>query len=321
MFRNTNKSFLSTPIFRGSSFFGLDISDQSIKFTELVKNKEGLHVGRYGEYKIPAGVIENGEIIEPALLENILIDLRKKEGLKSAYISLPEGQIHILKLKLDRSGSKNIREGIENALEYNISLSSQGFVFDYKLLSETTHSWEVLIVVVAKNIMVSYVSVFKNSKISVLSFEPKAQALSRALLKKSDPETYMIVDLGEDSTLISIISNRVAVLDSSINMGGSMFVDRSHVLRDEISKQYLHWCVYKDEDGKNRPPITKIILCGGGLNLVGLAEYLSASLKNQVEVANVWTNILDTDKFIPEIGFKQSLSFATALGLALKGFR
>ncbi|MFZ2205793.1 MAG: pilus assembly protein PilM [Minisyncoccia bacterium] len=321
MFKNTNKSFLSTPIFRGNSSFGLDISDESIKFIELIKTKEGLRVGKYGEYKIPAGVIEAGEIIEPVFLEKILIDLRKKEGIKSAYISLPEKQIHILRLKLDKSGSKNIKKGIENALEYNISMSAQNFVFDFKLLNETKQIWDVQVVVILKNIMDGYASVFKNSKIFVLSFESKAQALARATLEKGDLETCMIVDLGVESTTISIVSGRVVVLDSSFDMGGSMFVDRAHVLRDEISKHFLHWCVYKDEEDKGRPIITKIILCGGGLNLIGLAEYLSAGLKNKVEVANVWTNIVDTDKFIPEIDFKQSLTFATALGLALKGFK
>ena len=37
-------------------------------------------------------------------------------------------------------------------------------------------------------------------------------------------------------------------------------------------------------------------------------------------MANVWTNIVNTEEFIPKIGFNKSLTFAAALGLALGDF-
>jgi hypothetical protein len=37
-------------------------------------------------------------------------------------------------------------------------------------------------------------------------------------------------------------------------------------------------------------------------------------------MANVWINIMDTETYIPEISFKQGLSFTAALGLALGNF-
>ena len=66
--------------------------------------------------------------------------------------------------------------------------------------------------------------------------------------------------------------------------------------------------------------IEKIILCGGDANLLGLTDYLSASLKIPVERADIWTNIDYRDGFIPEIEFNDSLRYATAVGLALGGF-
>jgi len=40
-------------------------------------------------------------------------------------------------------------------------------------------------------------------------------------------------------------------------------------------------------------------------------------MKIKVEMANVWVNILDTNEYVPQVNFKQALSFAAALGLAL----
>ena len=64
----------------------------------------------------------------------------------------------------------------------------------------------------------------------------------------------------------------------------------------------------------------KVILCGGDSNLIGLAEYFSVSMKISVEMANVWVNITETENIFQDIGFGQSLTFASALGLALGRF-
>lgn len=321
MFRSSNKnSFLSSSI-HSSSSFGLEISDDYLKFTELVNTKNGVVVGKYGGQRIPAGVIEDGEIIEPQILEKILTDLRKKEGLKSAHVSLPDEQIHVLKLKINKLGVKNIKQGIGLALEHNIPLSEQVFIFDYKLLNEDTYSWDVQAVVIAKHIMDGYVSIFKNSKISILSFESRAQATAKILIKKGDKETHMIVDLGEKRIGISFVSDGITMLDSIVNANDINLLENIYLLREEISKHFLFWHTNKDQDEKVHPPVVKIILCGEGDDLNALADYLSSSLKHQVVVADVWFNILDTEKNIPVMSFKQSLTFAVPLGLALKGVK
>jgi Tfp pilus assembly PilM family ATPase len=92
------------------------------------------------------------------------------------------------------------------------------------------------------------------------------------------------------------------------------------VLRDEIAKNFMYWNTHQDEEGHEHPPIKKIILCGGDSNLIGLSEYLSISMKIKVEMGDVWTNIVNKEKYIPEIGFNKSLTFAAALGLALGDF-
>ncbi len=68
--------------------------------------------------------------------------------------------------------------------------------------------------------------------------------------------------------------------------------------------------------------IKKILISGGGANLKGLASFLSSELRIPVELANPWVNILPKDKKeVPQLSFENSLSFATALGLALRGVK
>jgi len=66
--------------------------------------------------------------------------------------------------------------------------------------------------------------------------------------------------------------------------------------------------------------IDRIILCGGGANLKGIADFLSLRLKIPVELANPWINILEEPlKELPVLSYEESLTYTTALGLALRG--
>lgn len=357
MFRNLYSRYFPAPKFLALPSFGLDISDESIRFVELVRSKNGIRVNRYGEKKIPAGIIESGKIKNSKLMEEVLISLRKEEGLKTVRVSLPEEQIYLFNLNLEKLGLENVKEGIELSLEEYIPIPPQDVIFDYELLEEDEQSLKLQVAAIPKDIIESYLSVFKSSTMSAKSFELEAQAITRAVVKNGDLETYMIVDFGEKRTGIFIISKGIVVFTSTLDVGGvlltemikknfkisfeeaekkkkeyglrrnaenteifSVLLNGVSILRDEIAKHFLYWHTHKDEEGKDRPLIKKVILCGGDSNLIGLSEYFSVSMKVNVEIANVWINIIDTEKFTPEINIDQSLTFATALGLALRDF-
>ena len=349
--------FFPTPKFFAESSFGLDISDESLKFIELVSTKNGLEVGRYGERSIPPGVIESGKIKDSKKMEEILSALRKEAGVKSVRVSLPEEQVYLFQLRLEKSGLKNIKEGIELVLEEHVPVPAEEAIFDYDLVKEDAQSLEVQVATAPGNIIENYLSIFKQSQIRVASFELEAQAISRAVIKKGDLETYMIVDFGKKRTGIFIISRGIVMFTSTLDVGGealtkmiqknfnidyaeaekmkreyglerntenkemfAVLLNTVSVLRDEIVKHFLYWHTHQDEEGKENPAIKKIILCGGDSNLIGLPDYISASMKSSVEMANVWTNIINTENHIPEMNFRQALAFSTALGLALGNF-
>ncbi len=290
-------------------------------------------------------------------MEEILLALKKEEGVKSVRVSLPEEQVYLYKLRLEKLGLEHIRESIELTLEEHIPIKALDAIFDYEIIGQDAESLELQVAAIPKNVIESYLSIFQNAEIRVQSFELEAQAIARAVVKDGDMETYMIVDFGEKRTGIFIVSRGVVMFTSTLDVGGVMLTDmiaknfkisfaeaekmkRKYglerntpnkelfsvllnsvsILRDDIVKHFLYWHTHKDEEGKNNPAIKKIILCGGDSNLIGLSEYFSVSMKNTVEMANVWVNIADTANYIPDIGFKQALSFSAALGLALRDY-
>jgi hypothetical protein len=277
MFGNPHNTFLK------SSSVGLHISDESLKYIELIKTAKGIKIGRHGERKIPRGIIESGKIKDREWLEQVLMLFRKEEGIKSAHISLP----YELFDKHEQNLGIEVADGLENTIE-------------------------------------EYLSVFKNSMISAKSIGFEAEAVAEAVIPKNDKGTYMIVDFGKKRTGIFIVSACVVIFTSILEFGGAklaeMIKENVSILCDEVKKHFVYWHVYKDENGKKNLPIKKIILCGSDGGIKGLSEYLSVATRSKVELANVWTNILNTEKMIPEINFNESLNLASPLGIALKGF-
>jgi type IV pilus assembly protein PilM len=337
--------------------FGFDISDESFKFVRLDIKKDKIKIEKYGDCEVPTGAIESGKIKEPKVLEKILTDLREKEGIKSVRVSLPEEQLYLFKVKLEKAGLQDVREGIELLLEEHIPVPAQDAIFDYEILKEDAQNIFVQVVAMQRSIVEDYLAIFDHAGIMVVSMEPEAQAASRAIIKRGDQNTYLVVDFGEKRTGISIISKGIVMFTSTVDVGGvmltnliqksfnisfeeaekmkqeyglqrnsinkemfSVLLNGVSILRDEVERHFLYWHTHQDEDGKDNAPIEKILLCGGDSNLIGLTDYLSVSMRHKVEVANAWTNILDIEKKIPKIDFKKSLSFTTALGLALGDF-
>ena len=96
-------------------------------------------------------------------------------------------------------------------------------------------------------------------------------------------------------------------------------------LTDLIQQIKRHLDYYQSHAShEHLPPngrgVTKILLCGGGANLAGLADFLSLELKLPVELGNPWINILTEPlKEVAELSYEKFLSYTTALGLALRG--
>lgn len=358
MRRSAKKRIFPPPPYLAMPACGIDISDESVKFAELVATKKGIRLGRYGEREIPQGVIESGRIKDSEKLRHVLSSIREKEKLEHARFSLSEEQVYLFRLTLDKHVLGDIREGVELVLEEHIPIPAEGAVFDYEIVGEDEKTLTLQVSAMERNTVESYLEVFNQSGLVPVSAELEGEAIARAVVRKGDGDAHMIVDLGERRTGIFIVAHTAVAFASTLEFGGMTLTDMIRksfnvsfdeaekikkeyglqrnlenkeifpvllnglsVLRDEISKHLLYWHTHKDEIGGQNPPIKKIILCGGNANIVGLADYLSVSLKTKTEVADVWANIASPfEGFVPEMELQESLSFATALGLALGDF-
>jgi len=93
-------------------------------------------------------------------------------------------------------------------------------------------------------------------------------------------------------------------------------------LVEQIKTHLDYWRSHEKRDRlrHNGKELEKILLCGGGANLKGLVEFLASQLKMTVQLGNPWVNIFKKPlKKVPGLSLKESLSYPTTLGLALRG--
>ena len=64
--------------------------------------------------------------------------------------------------------------------------------------------------------------------------------------------------------------------------------------------------------------IDRVVLCGGGANLLGLVPFLVKRLQRPVEIGDPWINFSFSTS-LPVIPADQSVQFSTAIGLSVGG--
>ncbi len=348
--------YFPTPAYLAMSSCALDISDQSIKYGELIATAHGLRLGRYGQEKIPPGVVVSGKIENEAKLVEILKALAARERLHFVRVSLPEEQMYLFTLSLPKTTTGDLREAILLQLEEHIPLLAIDTIFDFNIISETNQTLFIEVLAIATSVIESYLSLFKKAGLAPISFELEAQAIARAVIPHGDMNPVMIVDFGESRTGVSIADEGRVLFTTTLDIGGITLTNmiaknfsvsfeeaekmkRSYkldgdantdsifpvilngisVLRDELVKQDTYWKTH-DRENKKHEDINRIILCGGDANLSGLSDYLEASMKIKVENANAWVNISDMKISVPDMTFEESFGYATVLGLALADY-
>ncbi len=347
-------SLFAPPQFLLMPAVGVDISDRSIKYAELVSTKEGERLGTWGEVFLESGIIEGGKIISPDRLATALSAIAKMQGISFVRAALPEEQIYFFRMQVPDGTKDEIRSALELMLEEHVPILAAETVFDFEVTDKADGKVEVAVTAASRAVIDSYSEAFEKAGLTLLSLELEAEAVARAVIKRNDSIARLIVDFGETRTGIAVSYGGQVRFTSTVSMGGQMLTEtlakhfnislaeaekmkREYglrrnspnqdlfalllnniaVLRDEINRHFIYWHTHLDENGKQRPPIEEIVLVGGDSNLAGLPDYLSTSLHVKTSIGNVWTNVHLQEGKVPELSLNDSLGYATALGLAL----
>lgn len=317
--------YFPSPKFLKVPWIGLDMTDESLRIVELVSgsNNSGLKLGRFAEKEIPAGTVESGVIKDRAKLISALKELRKVSPTPYVNASLPEEKSYLFTATVNDGDDDAIRQNIEFILEENVPLKPAETLFEYDVISSgPDKSGKILVSVTAmpSSVADEYNSVFIESGFIPYSMEVEGRPLIRCLLPRGDKRVLLAVTCNERNVGIFLVAGGVIRFTSTtrIDLVDSGDTDFNSTLADfvsnEIDKVHSYW------HGKSpSSKIESIIISGKKANDTKFLSELRKRSSTKIEIANVWINVFDPSSDVPEIEHDDSLRYATAIGLALKG--
>lgn len=338
------------PEFLRMPSIGLDVSDEVVRFAQLIRKRNLFELGIYGEKKIPRDVIEEGYIKDKASLTKTLDGLRRQYGLRYVRASLPEEKSYLFRTTVPAMASADIRNAVRFKIEENVPVTLDSAIFDYRIINQPTpenNRIDLSVTVIHTKVVSNYLEVFRAAGLEPLEFRIESHAIAHALVAPNDYNTYIVIMVRETKTVLAIVSRGIVQFSSTLTTGGdaitasikkNLSVDDNEaakirrgkesrdsnemflslmsaatMLRDEIQKLFAYWDGHSTGDHQS---IDSVIISGSD-SLLGLDDYLSRSLKVPVQIADVWKNIAPIGDYVPSLVRREALDYVPALGLAL----
>jgi len=206
-------------------YFGLDISDLSLKIAYLKKKGKFFNLNSWGETEIKSGIIQDGEIKnEDALIKEIKKALEKIKGkklnIKNVIASLPEKKSFLEVIKMPKMDLEELKTAVFFEAENYIPLPIEKVYLDYQVVpSEDKDILKILIAAVPKTIVDSYFSCLRKAGLTIRALEIESQSIARALMgKEYASKSVIIVDFGKSVTSLIICHGGFINFTSSVNI-------------------------------------------------------------------------------------------------------
>jgi type IV pilus assembly protein PilM len=341
-----------------NNYLGLDISDFSVKVFQLEKRGRFDKIRSYGSEDIRPGCIENGIIIKKEevarAIRNAIRKARpKKINTKKAFCSISESKVFLRIISIPKVSEEEAQEAIKWEIEASIPLSVDQVYYDWQFLDQSEGKQNVLTVAVAKDVADGLIETVNLSGLMVYGIEMESIASIRSLIPRDakKEESCLIVDMGAEKTSFIIVEGNVPYFTSSIPFSSNVITDSvadiMKVSREEAEKIKTFQGIeyyrennsifnsikpflenlsvelektigFYQDTSKTQAKVNKIIVSGGGANLKGLVSYFTTRLSIEVLLGNPWVN-LNLGRNLPIVNRENSVRYATAIGLAMRG--
>lgn len=266
---------------------------------------------------------------------------------------LPESKTFIKLITIGGPASAPIVPLLEEEIPRHIPLPLEDLYYDWQAIGPATHGKQSILVGAAPRALVdSYLTVLRGAGLVPFALEIEAVAITRCLLPWegiSASESLMIIDIGAARTGLIVTRGGVIQFTVSLPISGVKIThqiaatlnislaeaEQSKIVcglddercrgalrrvldgtLDELTRKIEAAISFYAENYAGHPPITALVLTGGGANFIHIERVLSEKLRLPVTIANPLTNVTLPNAH-PQKGALQS--HVTAIGLALRG--
>lgn len=348
-----------------SRSLGIDVGTKVIKAIEISRRGGKIFLDNYGEINLDFACKESFRSFDRNTLnpnvDNISLALRDliaeaKIRNKESSFSLPDFSTFFSIFEMPPMTRKEIDSAIGFEARKYIPLPLSEVVLDWQSMENAISEKninKVLVMAVPRVVIEYYKDISKQSGLELLSLEPEAMSLKRSIVRSGNNETTCIVEIGFQSTNVSIIEKGFMKTSFSFDLSGKdltiaisedlgidikeaekakrkyglieneeVFKSLDPVLASISSKIRK---VIKDFERKEGTLIKRVVFLGGTSRMPGIIDYFNKSLKQEdvstfeVVAGKPFDNIV-CPKGLERQMEDLNANYAIALGQALSKF-
>lgn len=218
--------------------FAIDFGARSIKVAKVHKVSDGYELDNYGVTLSPEGAIANGEILNPIVVADVLIELLKDSGIRDrkAIIAITGQKIIIREIVLPIMEDKELMAGVMWEAPKYVPYDLDESIIDAEKVDEFVEKdgnkmMRVLLVAAPKSIIQPYMEVLKKVRIIPKIVDVVSSANIRAFknhlsVKKEEEEQEgtiidIIISIGASSTILTLVEKGNLKFTRNILVGGN----------------------------------------------------------------------------------------------------
>ena len=336
---------------------GLDIGSRTIKAAEVVETKKGRVLNNFNTIDIEPGIIEEGAIKDPEAVSAAIRELFKISKLKEQNVAISVGGYSVIvkKINVKTMTEDELHDTIHFEAEQYIPFDISDVNLDFQILGESEQNpnqMSVILVAAKKEMVSEYVSLIQMAGLNACIIDVDAFALQNIFELNYAPEeeNVALIDIGASKTSLNLLKGNSSVFMRDVSLGCgqinekiSSFADCSLEEADEIklsrqsekvsvedlkgivSTVVTDWCseIKRALDffysSYPEDQIKRIILSGGGANIIEFRKLLAKETATAVEIINPFENVSVDNKSLDDSYLEQiAPQAAICMGIAIR---
>ncbi|MBI2577937.1 MAG: type IV pilus assembly protein PilM [Candidatus Wildermuthbacteria bacterium] len=350
--------FQSFPLFP-KSYLGIDIGTSAIKLVELSGWTERRTLKNYGEIKSESLYQEPFRTFEKNTLslssEEIAKAIRavmeeSKIHVKKAIFSIPDFSTFFTNFEMPPMDSRELAEAVRFEARRHVPVPLSEVSYGWQIIEgpqKKLDPFKILMVAVPNESINQYQEIAKMAGVELAGLEAEVFGIIRSCLQKGDRGVTMLLDIGAQTTTISVVEKGMLRSSNSVDIAGKQFSERiassgrvdfktaedmkikdglllkvgtSEVLLPQMDAllQEMHRIAqsHKTDSGKD---VEKVVVAGGSALLKGIKEFFEKDFVKNVSIASPFQHVF-YPPLLEETLKKSGPAYAVAVGMALRGF-
>jgi type IV pilus assembly protein PilM len=299
---------------------GLDIGSTSIRAVEAARGKDGPAITNFGQMPLPPGAVSGGVILDSKLVTAALRQLwhaSKFRG-RDVVLGVTNPQVVVREMSVSNVPAREMRSSLPFQVREVLPLPVERSLLDFYPLEEPGDAEKVrgLLIAAPKDPVVLAVRAVEDAGLHVARVDLGSFAMLRAV-SRLDDQVEAIVDIGAQNTSVVVHANGEPLIVRTIPRGGAEITEliasrlgataneaealkcrvglnpdegpeTAEVIREAVKpiiREIGSSFAYLSTGGR-QSRVARLVLCGGGAQLPGLAEALTSALGVPASVAN-----------------------------------